>query len=121
MNKITFEDLPEMVSRLLAKLENIEAMLNGQKANEQDIDEMLTIDQAALFLNLAVATLYSKVSRREIPVSKPGKRLYFSKAELTEYKKGGRHQTVSQMIDDYQAIPKILRRRSKRISGSYSR
>ncbi|AYL94199.1 helix-turn-helix domain-containing protein [Mucilaginibacter celer] len=121
MNKITFEELPEMVGRLFAKLEKIEALLKGQKANEQDPDEMLTVDQAAVFLDLAVPTLYSKVSRREIPVCKPGKRLYFSKSELTEYKKGGRHQTVNQMLDEYQVIPKVLKRRSKRFSGGYGR
>lgn len=119
MNKITFENLPEMVDRLFIKLEKIEALLNGQKANEQDTDEMLTVDQAAHFLNLAVPTLYSKVSRREIPASKPGKRLYFSKSELTEYKKSGRQATVSQMLDEYQVVPKVLKRRSKRFSGRY--
>ncbi|QEC78514.1 helix-turn-helix domain-containing protein [Mucilaginibacter ginsenosidivorax] len=121
MNKITFEELPEMVGRLFAKLEKIEALLKQHKADDQDEDEMLTVDQAATFLNLAVPTIYSKVSRREIPVSKPGKRLYFSKSELNEYKKSGHHQTISRMLDDYQAIPKVLKRRSKRFSGGYGR
>jgi excisionase family DNA binding protein len=119
MNKITFENLPEMVDRLLTKLENIETLLSSQKANEQQADEMLTVEQAAIFLNLAVPTLYSKVSRREIPVCKPGKRLYFSKSDLTEYKKSRRHPTVAQMLNEYQVVPKVLKRRSKRFSGGY--
>jgi excisionase family DNA binding protein len=52
-------------------------------------NDLCDISAAAEFLGLKVPTLYSKVSKREIPFSKPGgKRLYFSKEELTKWIKG---------------------------------
>lgn len=50
-------------------------------------DEILSIDEAAEFLGLERPTLYTKVSKRQIPFMKQGKRLYFSKSELTSWLK----------------------------------
>jgi excisionase family DNA binding protein len=48
-----------------------------------DEDEIYTYVQAGAFLNLKVPTLYSKVSRREIPHIRVGRRLVrFSRNEL---------------------------------------
>lgn len=60
-------------------------------------DELLTIQQAAKFLNLSVATLYSKVSKNELPVMKRSKRLYFSSSELMEYLKAGRKKSNAEL------------------------
>jgi excisionase family DNA binding protein len=67
-------------------------------------DQLLTIHEAAEFLRLTVPTLYSKVSKGELPVMKRCKRLYFSKAELLEYLKQGRKKTLAELAkeaDDY--------------------
>jgi excisionase family DNA binding protein len=95
---LTFEQLPDAVAQLHDKLENIERLLL-QKDNEPQPppDELLTIKQAAQLLCLSVATLYSLVSRAAIPVSKRGKRLYFSKAELLEWVKAGRKKTTTEI------------------------
>ncbi|HYG17161.1 MAG TPA: helix-turn-helix domain-containing protein [Bacteroidia bacterium] len=61
-----------------------------------EADELLTIKQAAQLLCLSVPTIYSLVSRAEIPVNKRGKRLYFSKAELTAWIKAGRKKTTAE-------------------------
>jgi len=53
-------------------------------------DKFLTVVETAKFLNLTVPTIYSKVSKNELPVMKQGKRLYFSQADLMEYVKRGR-------------------------------
>jgi DNA binding domain, excisionase family len=63
-------------------------------ANTEQPEQFLTIQQAAAFLNLSVATMYSKVSRSEIPVMKRGKRLYFSLKELTEYLRNGKKKPL---------------------------
>lgn len=60
-------------------------------------DEFLTIKQAAELLSLSVPTVYGLVSRAEIPVSKRGKRLYFSMAELMEWIKAGRKKTTTEI------------------------
>lgn len=56
-------------------------------------ERLLTIQEAAEFMNLSVPTMYSKVSKGELPVSKRGKRLYFSRTELLDYIKQGRRLT----------------------------
>lgn len=47
--------------------------------------KMMTIAEAADFLNIAIPTIYAKVSKKEIPFHKAGKRLYFSKKELINW------------------------------------
>jgi len=84
MSQPTFEQLPAMVKLLLEKVESIERTLTGMHSSNLD-EEFLAVEQAAEFLKLSVPTLYSKVSRGEIPVNKPGKRLYFKKAELLKW------------------------------------
>jgi excisionase family DNA binding protein len=72
----------------------LKAVRNKQLTTEQpETDQLLTIQEAAEFLNLSVPTLYTKVHNAEIPVYKKTKRLYFSKQELTEWVKAGRKKT----------------------------
>lgn len=67
-------------------------------SNEQlDSGEILTIQEAADFLKLKKATIYALVSKSEIPNSKQGKRLYFSKQELTDWIKSGRRKTAAEI------------------------
>jgi len=99
---LTIENLPTAVSQLSKKLENIERLLlqkNEQQSTEQP-DQLLTIQQAADFLNLTVPTIYSKTSKGELPVMKRSKRLYFSRIELMEYLKAGRKKTVIELATE---------------------
>lgn len=67
-------------------------------------DKLLSVKEAGEFLGLAVPTIYSKVSRGELPVMKQGNRLYFSSIELMEYIKDGRQLTndeVRQEAEEY--------------------
>lgn len=66
-------------------------------------EQLLTIQQAAEFLSLSVPTLYSKVSKGELPVMKQGKRLYFSRTELMEYIKEGRKKTNAEIEAEAEA------------------
>ena len=60
-------------------------------------EQLLTIQQAAAFLSLTVPTMYSKVSKGELPVMKRSKRLYFSRTELMEYIKEGRKKSNAEI------------------------
>ena len=98
MEQLTFNELPKAVSQLFDKLTSIEKLLLSQGNHLQPVtDQLLTIKQAAELITLSVPTLYGLVSRKEIPVSKRGKRLYFSKFELTDWIKAGRKLTVSEI------------------------
>jgi hypothetical protein len=97
---LTFDQLPEAVSRILDKLDNIEQILLQQQRQTPEQDEIMPVTKAAIFLDLAVPTVYSKVCRKEIPVNKRGKRLYFYRSELTEWIKSGRKKTADEIRED---------------------
>jgi excisionase family DNA binding protein len=99
MDGLTFEQLPEAVTRLAAKLESIEQLLLNRKEQQpkEPTEKLLTVKQAAEFLTLSVPTMYSKVSRGELPVMKRGKRLYFSRKELLAYLKAGRKKSNAEI------------------------
>ena len=100
-NNISFEQLPQAVSRIYDKLTEIERLIL-QKGSEtpSNEDQLLTIQQASQLLNLSVPTLYGYVQRSKIPVSKRGKRLYFSKNELLEWIKAGRKKTIDELTKE---------------------
>ena len=68
----------------------------GKTPTEQP-ERLLTVQEAAQFLNLTVPTIYSKVSKGELPVMKRSKRLYFSNTELMEYLKEGRKKSNAEL------------------------
>ena len=96
--EITFENLPKAVTNLTNEVSEIKRLLLEKSTESQSEPEhLLTIKQAAEILNLSVPTLYGYVHRAEIPVCKRGKRLYFSKQELTDWVKAGRKKTVAEI------------------------
>lgn len=105
MENISFEQLPKAVSLLFTKLDHLEGLISKlEPTPNEEPDKLLTVDQAAEFLNLSKPTIYSKVNRRELPVMKRGKRLYFSKNELLDYLKAGRKKTntdIEEETNDY--------------------
>jgi excisionase family DNA binding protein len=104
MEKITFDQLPAAISELLDKVSNIERQLvfnDTKRENQPDqSDQLFTVHQAAEFLTLAVPTVYSMISRGELPVIKKTKRCYFLKADLIDYLKTGRKKTLSEIKQD---------------------
>lgn len=95
----TFEELPIAVNKLHQRLDSIEKLLlNSRQEKTLTSDELLTVQQASELVNLAVPTLYSKVSLKEIPYCKKGKRLYFSRSELIEWITEGKEPTKAETI-----------------------
>lgn len=93
---VTFETMPQAVSVLLSKVENLERfILNKPQTPEQP--ELMTAKQAALLLNLSVYTLYTKVSKRELSSIKQGKQLRFKRSELLAYIESGRRKTQTEI------------------------
>lgn len=105
METLTFDQLPKAVSELLEKVSKIEDILNRDQHAEPDADSLFSIKQASSFLNLSISTIYGKVCRREIPVSKKGKKLYFNKTELLEWIRAGRKNTIAEITNTVKMLP----------------
>lgn len=105
MEDLTFNQLPQAVTMLLNEVSELKGLLKRQeenKSNQEPVEQLFNVQQTANFLGLTSATIYSKVSRKELPFMKRNGRLYFSKQELLEYLKEGKviHQgSVSDKVD----------------------
>ena len=99
---LTFDRLPEAVTMLTKEVSDLKRLLiqeQEQKTTGQP-EQFLNVSEAASFLNLAIPTIYSKVSKGELPVMKRSKRLYFSSTELLEYIKEGRKKSNAEIVHD---------------------
>jgi excisionase family DNA binding protein len=97
---LTPEELSDMIGAAIAK-----AMPKLAQAPAEE--EFMSITEAAKFVGLVVPTLYSLVSRGEIPVCKRASRLYFSKQELTDWIKSGRKKTTAEITAEAKSYIKI--------------
>ncbi|MCX2452242.1 helix-turn-helix domain-containing protein [Pedobacter sp. PLR] len=108
MEPFSFEKLPEVIRILFEKVEHIEELLQDLQPKDPNDNELLTIEEASEFLKVTVPALYTKVSRQEIPVSKPGKRLYFNKSDLKKWIIASRKKTVMEIRKEAEERMKIL-------------
>ncbi len=78
------------------ELENFfaEKKFSDEKGKKEEIGG---IDLAIEITGLAKPTIYGLVSERKIPHSKQGKRLYFSRQELTDWLKQGKRKTNAEI------------------------
>jgi excisionase family DNA binding protein len=101
MNKITFDQLPEYMVLLCEKVDKIEQLITGQSSTTSAHEgDLMNITQVAEFLTLKIPTIYSKVSRNELPYMKDKHRVYFSKTELTAFLKSKTVRTQQEKIEN---------------------
>jgi len=105
MEKLTFEQLPIVVAEIRALLQRMEQKLNTLTRPEEQ-DALLTIEEAARLINLKVSTIYAKVSKRQIPVVKKDKKLYFEKTALLKWLMEGKKMTSAEIADLAERFPK---------------
>jgi excisionase family DNA binding protein len=79
---------------------NILKAVQNEQSSTNHPEQLFTIQKASEFLSLSVRTIYGKVSRKEIPFIKKGKRLYFSPTELMDYLKGDRKKSQEEIIKE---------------------
>ena len=100
-NPITFETLLQNFPQLCEDMAFVkQQLLKKSNESQPEADQLLTVQQAAEFLTLAVPTIYSMISRNELPVMKRSKRCYFSKVDLINYLKVGRKKTNTEIENE---------------------
>jgi len=106
MNKTVLISLPiEDLQTVIIDCVN-SCLRNNKQESKPPTDQpeqLLTIQEAAEFLSLTVPTMYSKVSKGELPVMKRSKRLYFSRTELLDYLKDGRKKSNAEIEQEAKA------------------
>ncbi|TDD77239.1 helix-turn-helix domain-containing protein [Flavobacterium caseinilyticum] len=107
MKPFTFDQIPVMMNKIHDKLEYLEKLIVRISNVEENKEELLNIQEASKLLNLSVSTIYSKVCKREIPVNKQGKRIYFYRHELMKWIKSGRVKTYFEIQNDIEKRSKI--------------
>ena len=105
---LTFNDLPQAVTMLTKEVSELKRLLieKQEQLPTTQPEKLLTIQEAAEFLSLTVPTMYSKVSKGELPVMKRSKRLYFSSIELLKYIKDGRKKSNTEIEQEDKAYLK---------------
>lgn len=86
----THEELENLIQTSVRKA------LNQQQAPAAQ-DKLLSVDEAAEFLNLARQTLYGFTSKRLVPFIKRGKKLYFRRLELEKWLSEGKRKSISEI------------------------
>ena len=105
MKEVTFEKLPAAVTMLTNEVSELKRLIIDSQSQHtvEKPERLLTVQEAAKFLSLTVPTIYSKVSRGELPAMKRGKRLYFSSTELMDYLKEGRKKSNAEIEQEAEA------------------
>lgn len=83
MATFTFNDLPQAVTEILNRLDNLQKTVS-QSTKTTEPDKFFTLDELVQYdpEKRAKQTFYGLVSRGEIPYHKRGKRLTFLKSEI---------------------------------------
>lgn len=75
----------EILESRLIKIESLIYDLKNNQSSTSSEAKLLSVQEAARFLRLSEQTVYTKVSKQEIPFHKKGNRLYFTSEELMKY------------------------------------
>ncbi len=98
-NKIPFENLPELMQKLINEVSELKEVINNLFLEDRPL-KYLSVSEAAEFLKISESTLYTKVSKNQIPFMKPDKILYFSQNDLEDYINKGKSKSFKHIKDD---------------------
>lgn len=93
VTNLTIDDISKAIRN------ELKSFFEQQEEKERE-DEIGGIELAIEVSGLAKPTIYGLVSRREIPHSKRGKKLYFSRRELKEWLTTGKRKTQDEIADE---------------------
>ncbi|WP_057936273.1 MULTISPECIES: helix-turn-helix domain-containing protein [Algoriphagus] len=105
-------ELKEGFSLLLEEIKKA----NNSGSEKAQSEEILTVKEAAEFLNLSIYSIYAKTSRKEIPYHKSGRKLHFFKVDLINWLKKTRIKTNAEIEEEAEEYLINQKNRSSRKS-----
>lgn len=90
----------KILEKMLCMLERIETLVENLASEKLPRDDLLTVSKTSELVRLSISTIYSKVSRKEMPAFKIGKRLYFSKDEIIAWIRSGKINTIAEIRNE---------------------
>lgn len=90
--EVTKEDLVTFAQTLMAQQPPI--------APSVPVKEIMSIEDAMLYLNLAKATLYRMTAQNELPFIKKSRKIYFNRTDLEKWLLEGRQKTRAEIQAD---------------------
>lgn len=100
MEKVTFENLPNAVSQLMAEVGEIKRVVLARDNPVQRKRLPIEIDEASRIIHKSKSTIYSLVRKKTIPCYKVGKKLYFYEDELLNWIGDGRKKSIQEMREE---------------------
>ncbi len=84
---ITFNEIPEAVSYLIEKINNLEELIRTSANTQPDENTWFNLEELCDYLpdRPAKQTVYGWVFQKKIPYHKKGKKLQFLKCEIDEW------------------------------------
>lgn len=83
--------------------ETIEEALRNIDKRKSSEQNLLSVEEASVFLKLKITTLYEKAANKLIPHFKKGNRLYFYRNELEAWLRQGKVKTLEELRDEASA------------------
>ncbi len=68
-----------------------------EQVKSEPKETLMSIDEAAQFLNVSKSTIYTWTSTKKIPYIKCGKRLYFKEQDLLAWLEKGKQKTKEEL------------------------
>lgn len=85
---------------LLLKVESFEHRIEVLENILRDAKQVLTLEEAALFLGISKSSLYKLTHKHELPFFRPnGKLIYFEKSELLKWMLQNRSMSEAETIE----------------------
>ncbi|WP_439487219.1 helix-turn-helix domain-containing protein [Algoriphagus sp.] len=94
--ELKFEDLPEAVSQLIEQNKLILKLMQEANFPKENDEEVLTLTRICELLELKRQTIYSYVSKKQIPYHKKAGKLYFFRKEILAWVKT---ETKKRIVD----------------------
>ena len=121
MGNITFEQLPQAVSTLIERVEQlagkVDEVLGKAAGKDTGKRSLLSLEEVAALLGKSASTIYAMTSDKRIPYHKRGNKLYFFQNEIIAWIEEGGTSGVANESDIERRLEE-LRNGKKRKPGA---